>query len=77
MTEVVECPGYESYSHTEVNFVNNLSEVKKWGSYPPPVCFLPTIYATYSLYLSPLSPRPTPLLTTLHVISISVVLFLF
>ena len=29
--------------------------------------FLPTIYATYSLYLSPLSPSPTPLLITLHV----------
>ena len=39
--------------------------------------FLPTIYATYSLYLSPLSPLPTPLLITLHVISISVILFLF
>ena len=46
-------------------------------SYLPPVYFLPTIYATYSLYLSPLSPPPTPLLITLHVISISVVLFLF
>ena len=46
-------------------------------SYPPPVYFLPTIYATYSLYLSPLYPTPTPLLITLHVISISVVLFLF
>ena len=43
----------------------------------PPVYFLPTIYATYSLYHSPLSPPPTPLLITLHVISISVVLFLF
>ena len=41
------------------------------------VYFLPTIYATQSLYLSPLSPPPTPLLITLHVISISVVLFLF
>ena len=27
-----------------------------------PIYFLPTIYATYSLYLSPLSPPPTPLL---------------
>ena len=27
-----------------------------------PVYFLPTIYATYSLYLSPLSLPPTPLL---------------
>ena len=44
---------------------------------PSPVYFLPTIYATYSLYLSPLSPPPTPLLITLHVSSISVVLFLF
>ena len=41
---------------------------------PSPVYFLPTIYATYSLYLSPLSPPPTPLLITLHVISISVIL---
>ena len=46
-------------------------------SYPPPVYFLPTIYATYSLYLSSHSPPPTPLLITLHVISISMVLFLF
>ena len=46
-------------------------------SYPPPIYFLPTIYATYSLYLSPLSPPPNPLLITLHVISISVILFLF
>ena len=30
-------------------------------SYPPPVYFLPTIYATYSLYLSPpLSPSHSP-----------------
>ena len=43
----------------------------------PSPYFLPTIYATYSLYLSPLSPPPTPMLITLHVISISVVLFLF
>ena len=42
----------------------------------PLVYFLPIIYATYSLYLSPLSPPPTPLIT-LHVISISVTLFLF
>ena len=46
-------------------------------SYPSPIYFLPTIYATYSLQLSPLSPSLTPLLITLHVISISVVLFLF
>ena len=39
--------------------------------------FLPTIYATYSLYIFPLSPPPTPPLITLHEISISVVLFLF
>ena len=42
-----------------------------------PVYFLPTIYATYFLYLSPLSPPPTPQLITLHVIFISVVLSLF
>ena len=42
-----------------------------------PCHFLPTIYATYFLYLSPLSLPPTPLLITLHVIFISVVLFLF
>ena len=29
-------------------------------SYPLPVYFLPTIYATYSLYVFPLSPPPTP-----------------
>ena len=46
-------------------------------SYPPPVYFPPIIYATYSLYLSPHSLPLTPLLITLHVISISVVLFLF
>ena len=44
---------------------------------PSPVYFLPTIYATYSLHLSPLLPPPTPPLITLHVISISVILFLF
>ena len=43
---------------------------------PSPVYFPPIIYATYSLYLSP-PPPPTPLLTTLPVISISMVLFLF
>ena len=46
-------------------------------SSPLPVYFPPIIYAIYSLYLSPLSPPPNPLLITLHVISISVVLFLF
>ena len=46
-------------------------------SYRPPVYFPPIIYATYSLYISPLSPPPTPLLIILHVISISVALFLF
>ena len=39
--------------------------------------FPPIIYAIYSLYLSPLSPPPIPILINLHVISISVVLFLF
>ena len=43
----------------------------------PSPYFPPIIYATYSLYLSPLSPPPNPLLITLHVSSISVVLFLF
>ena len=43
----------------------------------PSPYFLPTIYATYSLYLFALSPSPSPLLITLHVISISVILFLF
>ena len=42
-----------------------------------PVYFPPIVYAIYSLYLSPLSPSPTPLLITLHVIFISVILFLF
>ena len=49
-----------------------------------PILFLPSpcLFSTYHLcYLlsvpSPLSPPPTPLLLTLHVISISVVLFLF
>ena len=42
-----------------------------------PVYFVPTIYAFYSLYLFPHSSRsPFPLIT-LHVISISVILFLF
>ena len=39
--------------------------------------FVPTIYTTYPLYIFPLSPLPTPPLITLHVISISVSLFLF
>ena len=46
-----------------------------------PTLFLPSpcLFTTYHLcYLfSVLSPPPTPLLTTLHVISISMVLFLF
>ena len=49
-----------------------------------PTLFLPSpcLFSTYHLcYLFsvpfPLSPPPTPLLTTLHVISISMVLFLF
>ena len=49
-----------------------------------PILFLPSpcLFSTYHLcYLFSvpffLSPRPTPLLITLHVISISVVLFLF
>ena len=44
---------------------------------PSPAYFPPTIYATYSLYLFLLSSPPTPLLITLHVISISVLLFPF
>ena len=40
-----------------------------------PVYFLPTIYATYYLYLFPFFP-PCHLMT-LHVVSISVILFLF
>ena len=51
---------------------------------PFPILFLtsPCLFCarncfSYSLYLFPPSPPPTPLLTTLHVISISVVLFLF
>ena len=39
--------------------------------------FVPTIYASYSLYLSPHSPSSSSPLITLHVISISVILFLF
>ena len=43
----------------------------------PAVCFLPTIHAPYSLYLFPhFPPSPSPLIT-LHVISISVIPFLF
>ena len=42
-----------------------------------PVYLLPTIYATYSLYLFPPLSPPTPPLITLHVISFSVILFLF
>ena len=57
--------------------ISSLASTFLYYSYPPPVYFLPTIYATYSPYLSPLPPPPTPLLITLHVISISVVLFLF
>ena len=42
-----------------------------------PCLFCTSISATYSLYLSSLSPPPTHLLITLHVISSSVILFLF
>ena len=43
----------------------------------PSPYLLPTIYATYSLYLFLLSPHPLPRMITFHVISISVILFLF
>ena len=46
-------------------------------SYPSPVYFVPTNYASYSLYLFPHSPHSFTLLITLQVISISVDLFLF
>ena len=52
---------------------------KFFGFYTPilfltsPSIFVPTIYASYSLYLFPHSPLPPPLIT-LHVISISVIL---
>ena len=42
-----------------------------------PVYFVPTIYASHSLYLSPHSLASSSLLITLPVISISVNLFLF
>ena len=60
-----------------VTLVSSLASTFPTLFLPSPVYLLPTIYATYSLYLSPLSPPPTPLLITLLVISISVVLFLF
>ena len=44
---------------------------------PPPVSFVPTNYASYSLYFfTPFSPLTLPLIT-LHVVSFSVILFLF
>ena len=46
-------------------------------SKPPRVYFVPTIYSSYSLNLSPHSPLSFSPLLTLHVISISVNLFLF
>ena len=42
-----------------------------YNSYPPPVYFLPTTYASYSLYLFPHSPPSLSPLITLHMISIS------
>ena len=42
-----------------------------------PVYFGPNNYASYSLYLFPHCPPASSLLITLHVISISVILFLF
>ena len=45
-------------------------------TYPPPIYFVPTIYVSYSLYLF-LPFAHSSLLITLHVISISVILFLF
>ena len=46
-------------------------------SQPLPVYFVPTIYTSSSLYVFPHSPPSLPLLIILHVISISVYLFLF
>ena len=46
-------------------------------SSPLPVFLVPTIYASYSLYLFPHSSRFPSSLITLHLISISVILFLF
>ena len=60
-----------------VILISSLASTFPILSYPPPVYFTPIIYAIYSLYLFPLSPHLLPLLITLHVISISVILFLF
>ena len=71
-------PTFPPYSSCPwVILISSLASTFTTLFYPPPVYFLPTNYATYSLYLSPLSPPPTPLLITCHMISISVVLFLF
>ena len=48
-----------------------------YQSLPSPVYFVPTIYASYSLYPVPHSPISPSLLITLHVISICVNLFPF
>ena len=44
---------------------------------PLSIFYLPSIYATFYLYLFPLSPPAISPLITLHVISISVFLFMF
>ena len=68
------CPPYSSCPW--VILISSLASTFPTLFLPSPY-FPPIIYAIYSLYLSPLPPPPNPLLITLHVISISVVLFLF
>ena len=71
-------PTFPSYSSCPwVILISSLASTFPTLFLPSPVYFPPIIYAIYSLYLSPLSPPPNPLLINLHVISISVVLFLF
>ena len=71
-------PTFPAYSSCPWDIlISSMASTFRHYIYPPPVYFPPIIYATYSLYLSPVSPPPNPLLITLHVISISVVLFLF
>ena len=71
-------PTFPTYSSCPwVIHINSLASTFPMLFLPSP-CLLSTYhYGTYSLYLFPLSPPPTLLLITLHVISISVIVFLF
>ena len=76
---VISCNCMSIYDYFNNNFNLKTSSVAQFlkNAFTPLVYFVPTNYASYSLYFFPsFSPFPSPLIT-LHVISIPVILFLF